>query len=358
MCTRPRTGTILALCAVVALAACSDGPAEPDSRLPSAAENGIDARQLEDAYLQAEETSGLLSLLVQRHGTLVAEEYFHGSSADSLNQVWSVTKSMTLILTGIALEQGYLSSLDQMLGDFLGPVVDSLPADKASIPLRHLITMTSGLEWHELDGGGQYNDWVTADDMIQYAVDLPWRDPPGQVFHYNTAATHLLAVAVAEATGTPLLDFARLHLFGPLGIDQADWWTDERGYYTGGMGLFLRPRDMVKLGELFLREGTWQGTPVLTSDWVRASTQAHVSTGNAMPFADHYGYLWWVGHSQGREYYFANGYAGQFILVAPALDLVVVATSAWEGLSYTSAGAQWTRVISLIVNGLLPAVQG
>ena len=357
MSTRYRTGILPALCALLALAACGDGPSGPNSRFPAAAENGIDARQLEDAYLQAEETPGLLSLLVQRHGVLVAEAYFNGSSADSLDQVWSVTKSVTSILTGIALEQGYLSSLDQTLGDFLIPLVDSLPADKASIPLGHLITMTSGLEWHELDGGGQYNEWVTSGDMIQYAVDLPWRDPPGEVFHYNTAATHLLAVVVAQATGVPLLDFARQHLFGPLGIQEAEWWTDERGYYTGGMGLFLRPRDMMKLGELFLREGNWQGTRVLSADWVRASTTAQVSTGHAVPFGDDYGYLWWVGHGQGRDFYFANGYAGQFILVAPALDLVVVATSAWQGHTWNSAGAQWSGVVHLIVDGVLPAVR-
>ncbi len=109
---------------------------------------------------------------------------------------------------------------------------------------------------HHLQGE---HEWVTSRDMIQYSVDLPWRDPPGEVFHHKTAGTHLLAVVVAEATGSPLLDFARQRLFGPLGIQDVVWWTDERGYYTGGMGLFLHPRDMVKLGELVLREGTWQG---------------------------------------------------------------------------------------------------
>jgi CubicO group peptidase (beta-lactamase class C family) len=352
-----RAGTLLSLVSVLAGAACGAEVTGPDSRFPAAAEHGIDAKVLEGAYHRARETPGILSLLVQRNGVLVGEEYFNGSSADSLDQVWSVTKSVTSILTGIALEEGYLTSLDQTLADLLGQVADSIPADKGRITVRNLLTMTTGLEWHELDGGGEYNQWVTSGNMIQYAVDLPWRDAPGQTFHYNTAATHLLAVAVAEATGVPLLDFAREHLFGPLGIDDVEWWTDERGYYTGGMGVYLHPRDMLKLGELYLHHGVWLGSQVVSRDWVAESTDAQVSTGGAVPFGDDYGYLWWVGQSGGRAFYFANGYAGQFIFVTPSLDLVVVATSNWSGLTWASASAQWEDVIGLIVDGVLPSVR-
>jgi CubicO group peptidase (beta-lactamase class C family) len=344
---------------VAALAAMACGDATgPSARYPEAEANGIDAGLLDEAYGRARETPGILSLLVQRNGVLVAEEYFHGSAADSLDQIWSVAKSMMSILTGIALDEGYLTSLDQSLADFLPPVVDSLPEDKGRITVRDLLTMTTGLEWHELDGGGQYNEWVTSGDMIQYVVDLPWVAAPGTVFHYHTGATHLLSVILTQATGTPTLDFARQHLFGPLAIEKVDWWTDERGYYTGGMGLYLRPRDMLKIGELFLRGGLWGGVRVVPEAWVRESTSAHVSTGNAVPFGPEYGYLWWVGHGQGRDFYFANGYAGQFILVAPDLDLVVVTTSGWRELgSWDQAGTQWSGVIEVVVNGVLPSVR-
>jgi CubicO group peptidase (beta-lactamase class C family) len=344
---------------VAALAALACGDATgPSAGYPQAEAHGVDAGLLEQAYARARETPGILSLLVQRNGVLVGEEYFHGSAADSLDQVWSVTKSMMSILTGIALDEGYLTSLDQTLADFLPPIVDSLPEDKGRITLRNLLTMTTGLEWHELDGGGQYNEWVSSDDMIQYVVDLPWVAVPGTVFHYHTGATHLLSVILTEATGTPTLDFARQHLFEPLGIQNVDWWTDERGYYTGGMGLFLRPRDMLKIGELFLRQGVWEGVRIVPEAWVQESTSAHVSTEHAVPFGPEYGYLWWVGHGQGRDFYFANGYAGQFILVAPGLDLVVVTTSSWRGLgSWDEAGAQWSGVIDVVVNGVLPSVR-
>ncbi|MCG6957969.1 MAG: beta-lactamase family protein [Gemmatimonadetes bacterium] len=344
---------------VVALTALACGDATgPSTRYRQAEANGIDTVLLEQAYARARETPGILSLLVQRNGVLVAEEYFHGSAADSLDQVWSVTKSMMSILTGIALDEGYLTSLDQTLADFLPPIVDSLPQDKGRITLRNLLTMTTGLEWHELDGGGQYNEWVNSGDMIQYVVDLPWVATPGMVFHYHTGGAHLLSVILTEATGTSTIDFARQHLFGPLGIQNVDWWTDDRGYYTGGMGLFLRPRDMVKIGELFLRQGVWEGVRIVPEAWVQESTSTQVSTDHAVPFGPEYGYLWWVGHGQGHDFYFANGYAGQFILVAPELHLVVVTTSSWRGLgSWNEAGARWSGVIDVVVNGVLPSVR-
>jgi len=338
-------------------AACSSDATGPGSRFPEAAAHRINERTLEMAYDRARETPGILSLLVQRDGVLVAEEYFHGSSTDSLDQAWSVTKSVMSILTGIALEKGYLASLDQTISGFLAPIADSVPEDKGRITIRQLLTMTSGLQWHELDGGDEYSRWVSSGDMVQYVLDLPWAYPPGQTFLYNTGGTHLLSVILTEATGTSTLDFARQHLFSPLGIDSVAWWRDERGYYTGGMGLWIRPRDMVRIGELFLREGVVGNTRVLSREWVAASTAAHVTTGGVVPFGPEYGYLWWVGQGQGRDFYFANGYAGQFILVAPDLDLVVVATSAWRGLDWYPAGVQWGNVIGLIVDGVLTAVR-
>jgi CubicO group peptidase (beta-lactamase class C family) len=352
-----RCGLLLVLAWAFAACACGRDATGPESRYPDALAHDVNPEILEQAYAQARETQGIRSLLVQRHGVLIAEEYFQGAAADSLYQVWSVTKSVMSILAGIALDRDDLTSLDQTLADFLPPVVDSLPDDKGGITVRQLLTMTCGLEWHELDGGGQYGEWVRSPDMVEYVIDLPWQYPPGEVFHYHTGCTHLLSVVLTEATGTPMLEFARHNLFEPLGIEDAEWWTDERGYFTGGMGLHLRPRDMMRIGELFLREGRWDGAQVVPAAWVRESTSAHVSTGPAIPFGHEYGYLWWVGRGQGRDFYFANGYGGQFILVSPELDLVVVATSTWRDFTWQEAGAQWGGVIDVVVNGVLPAVQ-
>jgi len=341
----------------VGLAGCGSDGTGPGARYPQAEAHGLDPGALEEAYDGAGRIPGIRSLLVQRHGVLIAEEYFHGARGDSLYQVWSVTKTMMSILTGMALERGDLEDLDQTLSEFLGPVVDSLPEDKGSITVRNLLTMTCGLEWHELDGGGQYSTWVGSPDMIQYVIDLPWVRPPGEAFHYHTGCTHLLSVVLTEAVGEPLLDFAREHLLAPLGIEEAEWWTDERGYFTGGMGLFLKPRDMMRIGELYLREGVWEGRQIVPTAWVRESTAPQLSTGGAIPHGSDYGYLWWVGQSGGRRFYFANGYGGQFIFVSPALDLVVVATSTWRSMTWDQAGEQWGSVIDVVVNGVIPSAR-
>jgi CubicO group peptidase (beta-lactamase class C family) len=234
-------------------------------------------------------------------------------------------------------------------------VVDSIRPALAETSIRHFLMMSSGLDWHELDGGSSYGEWWQAEDMIQHVVDLPIVHVPGGRFIYNTGASHLLSVIVTEATGLPTLDFARLHLFEPLEFRDSSWLQENRGYFTGGMGLRITARDMMKLGQTLLDGGRHNGDQIVPSEWVTESTSRHISTQDAVPFGPGYGYLWWVGEGNGQGYYLANGFGGQFILVAPGLDLVVVAQSRWRGMSWDDAGAQWYRVLRLIVEEILPA---
>jgi CubicO group peptidase (beta-lactamase class C family) len=318
---------------------------------------GIRQETLDLVYSRAREIPGSFSLLVQRNGVLVAEEYFHGFAPDSLHDVRSVTKSVVSILVGLAVEEGFISSIDDPVGPYLRPVVDSLTEEVAAIPIRYFLMMSSGLDWHELDKGSSYSDWWQSDDMIQFVVDLPVVHAPGERFIYNTGASHLLSVVLTQATGTPTLDFAMEHLFGPLGETHVSWLTENRGYHTGGMGLRITARTMMKVGQMFLDGGTYQGLRVLPQQWVEQSTLPQISTSDAVPYGGAYGFLWWVGSGGGRDFYFANGYGGQFILVDPDLELVVVAQNDWRGKGWDEAGAQWYQVLNLIVEVLLPAVQ-
>jgi CubicO group peptidase (beta-lactamase class C family) len=243
------------------------------------------------------------------------------------------------------------------MGTYLSPVVDSIRPEVAQTPIRFLLLMSSGLDWHELDRGNSYSEWWQSDDMVQHVVDLPIVHQPGARFIYNTGASHLLSVILTEATGMPTLDFARQYLFDPMGFSGASWLQENRGYYTGGMGLRITARDMMKIGQMFLDEGVYAGTRIVPASWVSESTTPHLSTGNAIPFGPEYGYLWWVGEGSGRDFYFANGYGGQFILVDPELALVIVAQSSWRGTDWDEAGEQWYEVLSLLVEGILPAVQ-
>ncbi len=343
----------LLLLLLVGLPGCDTSP----TGSPFVNDQGMDPRGLASAYEMAREIPGSLSLLVQRHGQLVAEEYFHGFAPDSLHDVRSVTKSVVSILLGLAIEDGLISSVDAPVGPYLTPVVDSIRPELAETSIRHFLMMSSGLEWHELGGGSSYGEWWQSEDMIQHVVDLPFVHEPGERFLYNTGASHLLSVILTEATEMPTLDFARLRLFGPLGFSDSSWLQENRGYYTGGMGLRITARDMLTLGQMFLDGGRHEGVPIVPSDWVTESTARHLSTDGVMPFCTGYGYLWWVCEGSGQNFYLANGFGGQFILVAPQLDLVVVAQSHWRGMSWDDAGAQWYQVLSLIVEEILPAAR-
>ncbi len=347
---QPRPGWVALLFLPLA---CSEDPT--GGEFPET--QGIDPTAIEEVYTQLRGLPGSFSLLVQRNGELVAEEYFHGFTPDSLHDVRSVTKSVISILVGIAIRDGSFPSPDAPIGDYLAPTVDSIRPALAQTPIRAFLKMSSGLDWHELDRGSSYSDWWRSDDMIQFVVDLPIVHEPEQQFIYNTGASHLLSVALTEATGMPTLEFAREVLFGPLGFSGSSWLQENRGYFTGGMGLRITSRDMLKVGQMFLDQGVFQGEQVVPSAWVQESTQAHLPTHDVVPYAPEYGYLWWVGEGGGKDFYLASGYGGQFILVDPDFDLVIVAQSNWRGKGWDEAGEQWFQVITQIVEGLLPGVR-
>jgi CubicO group peptidase (beta-lactamase class C family) len=278
---------------VLVLAACVDSPTEatpfvetdvPPAVLPldlrepwvlaSPTSQAMDADALARAALEAADISRVRSLLVVRNGRLVLEQYFRGNHADSLNDVRSVTKSVMSTLTGIALEQGHLSGLDQTLGDFLGPELEGLEPGKAEISIGDVLTMTTGLEWPENNGSqSAYNDWIRSGDWVSHVLGQPLVDPPGSRFNYNSGAIHLLGIVLERATGQRLPDFADAHLFGPMGVDRVAWEAFSDGTFNGGAGIDIRPRDLARFGQLFLQDGhdgLHQRVPLA---WVRTASR-------------------------------------------------------------------------------------
>ncbi len=335
---------------------CDKNPSGNNSLYPEAEAQNIDSDLLTVAYLTARQTQGIKSLLVNRNDVLVSEEYFGDGGLDSLNHVRSVTKSVMSALIGIAIDKGFVQDVNRTLTELLSSVVDSLDEAKGQITIQHLLTMTSGFQWDEMNNVTEYNNWVLSDDQIKYILNRPLVDTPGQRFNYNTAASHLLSVILTEATGMSTLDFAKQYLFTPLGIESVAWGRFEQGYYNGGADLQLRPQDMIKLGRLYLEQGIYNSSQIIPSEWIANTTQVQISTNNAVPFGPNYGYLWWMGRENNHDLYFANGYGGQFIVNVPDLNLVVVATSEWRSLG-GRAGEQWYNVLNLIMSMVLPAVR-
>lgn len=345
---------------IVLATACSDGPTTVtfdqavDLTLPwQVAEPeavGMDAGALRLAEGRARDIERMRSLLVVRRGRLVLEKYYDGATRDELADVRSVTKSVVSTLTGLAVERGYLSGLDATLGDILPPDVAELDDVERGITVRNLLTMSGGWEWVE-QGAIGYNEWIVVRDHVGYLLDKPHVATPGTTFAYNTASAHLLGVVLAQAAGKSLPALGDELLFGPLGITQRAWEPMGDSDANGGAGLELRPRDLARLGQLFLQDG-WSGTNrVLPDGWVSQATTPYYTWASAAgPTHVSYGFLWWT--DEDHDAYMAWGYGGQFIYVAPDRDLVVVATTRW----WDGAPAdQATRVLDVIVNGVVPA---
>ncbi len=354
------TGRRLAfLLGVLATIGCDDGPTsiEPGEpwRTVSPDEVELDAGRLEAAHMRATGNEWMRSLLVVRHGRLAFERYYGGFGPDSLADLRSVTKSVVSTLAGIAIARGEIPGVDTPVSDFVNP--DDFGASRLdeAITFRHLLTMIGGWEWDE-SGGGDYAHWESARDPVRFLLDRPIVNPPGTRFVYNSAGVHLLGVAVAEATGESLPDFADEVLFGPLGIPDSAWELLSGGFVNGGSGLDLRPRDLARFGQLFLMAGRWRGRAVVPEDWIEMAT-APVFTWSS---PRSYGYLWWIDLERGA--YYASGYGGQYLYVLPGRDLVVVVTTDWRGAGSVPGYRDAIRALrrlafDIIVNDVVPAAR-
>jgi CubicO group peptidase (beta-lactamase class C family) len=293
------------------------------------------------------------SMVVVRHGKLVAEGYFNGFGRDSLHDLRSTGKSFTSALAGIAVDQGLFEVEDPIslhLPQF--DRHDNMSPRKQAIQVYHLLNMNSGLECNDWDSSSRGNEERMYDkkDWVGFILDLPMAYDPGQATQYCTGGVVVLGHIISQESGMALDAYASSYLFGPLGIRDADWRRSPDGAATGGGGLWLRPRDAAKLGQLYLNGGTWNGVRVLPAAWVDDSQQRLYSLGG-----DRYGYLWWK-RSFSRpsgyvESFFTSGNGGNYIFVIPSLDLVVVFT----GSNYNSPlGDQPFRILA---ERVLPAVQ-
>jgi CubicO group peptidase (beta-lactamase class C family) len=192
--------------------------------------------------------------------------------------------------------------------------------------------MTSGWEWSEFGGINSFPRMTKTAHWLQFALEQPMADVPGERMVYNSGCSQLLAGILMQTTGMPVSKFAEQHLFGPLGVEDYLWEVDPQGIHTGGFGLSLKPSDMVKFGQLFLQRGAWKGRQLLSSNWVQQSTQPRIQANK--PREGFYGWHWWVSSFQTDEqpaqdvpYYFALGFGGQYIIVVPSHDLVAVLTN-------------------------------
>ena len=296
-------------------------------------DQGMDSSVFE-AMHQALEGAPVYSVLTVRDGVIVDEYYQEGYDEESVFAFHSASKSVTSALLGIALEEGFICSVDDLLSDYL-PQVAQLSDGKQNLTLRQLLTHTSGIEWYEWGGGA--SNWVefrSAENWVDYILGRRQVYEPGTVFNYSTGNTHLLAAALEEAVGQPLFDYGEEKLFGPLGMEHTSWGCDPQGIADGGNGLIMSARDAAKFGQLFLQKGQWKGQQLVPADWVETSTSAQ--NNGAGDGTGSYGFQWWIRQFNGYDGYYAFGAWGQYIIVIPELELVCVIASPGPQSSYAS----------------------
>ncbi|WP_152396703.1 serine hydrolase domain-containing protein [Paenibacillus guangzhouensis] len=285
-----------------------------------------------DAIERSITTHALRSCILARGEQILFEYYREPESADALSKVNSCTKSVLSALVGIAIDQGILPGTDAKIHTFFPQLAHDADQRKRDITIEHLLDMTAGFEWMEFGGLNSFPRMTKTANWIDFTLTLPLADPPGTRMIYNSGCSQLLAAMVMQAAGQSVEDFAQQHLFHPLGIETWQWEVDPQGIHTGGFGLYLKPRDMLKFGQLYLHRGRHQGKQLLSDAWIEQSTLPRVQV--SKPREGMYGWHWWVSSftteqepSIGVPYYFALGFGGQYIIVVPSHDLVAVLTN-------------------------------
>ena len=280
------------------------------------------------------------SLLIARNGRLVFEAYFNGSDAAKLHDIRSAGKSFTSTLVGIAIDQRAIPDVEARMLPYFADFrpIRFVDHRKETIRVRDLLMMMSGLDADDNDAAspGREDNMLAADDWIEYALNLPMKTEPGRHWAYAGANTMLVAGILQAAAKMPVIDFAKSYMFQPLGIESFHWETSPKGIVAGQGFLSLRGRDQLKLGQLFLNNGLWQGRRILSETWVREASRRQVDIPNAEPAG--YGYQWWCSlfdiDTARHNCYFASGNGGNKIYVLPDLNLAVSMASSAYGKPY------------------------
>jgi CubicO group peptidase (beta-lactamase class C family) len=335
---------ILAICGLFAVA-----PAQTVAKLNEWQEStpkdaGLSADRLDamQKAIEAGDFKKVTSVLIARHGKLAYERYFTGSNAEEFQNTRSATKTVTGMLVGIALDKHLLNSVDTPVMQYFA---DKRPLQypdprKDKITIEDFLTMSSLLECDDQDNfsRGDENRMYLIEDWFKFTLDLPikgfpaWvtkpKDSPyGRSFSYCTAGAVTLGGVLERATKMPVDQFAQQNLFSPLSIDKVEWQYIPTGTAMTGGGLGLRSRDLLKLGQLYLNRGKWNGKQIVSEQWVRQSVAPHAQVDDDT----NYGYLWWLRTFTAGDKkvsgFLMQGNGGNKVAVFPDLDMVVVITS-------------------------------
>lgn len=307
------------------------------------------------------------SILISKGGELVYEHYFNGWGRDSLHDSRSSFKSVTSLLTGIAIDNGFIKDVDQKVYSFFpdyAPFGNDDPRKK-EMTIKNLLEMESGFDCEEFNDGKDCESAMdeTA-DWVKFSLDLPMKDAPGTVWAYTSCDPMIISGIISHVSKMTIMDFAKKYLFDPMGITNYRWTVDPAGHGLTAGSFYIRPADMMKLGLLVKQNGVFNGRRIVSEAWLKQSTHTTIPIPEfsfvkfshskvAIPQPTLYGYYWYTeliktaGYQQ--NVLFASGNGGQYIMIIKDLDLVVVFTQG----NYNSWKAK--RAFDLLASYILPA---
>ena len=313
------------------------------------------------------------SVVIVRHGKLVFEQYFAGEDqlwgtdrgphefdATTKHDMRSVSKSVTSLLFGIAIDRELIKGLDEPIVKFFPDYAAVKTAGWDDVTLRHLLNMSSGMQWDQnrpwADPQNNERQLATEADPFRYILSKPIVAPPGTVWNYNSGETDLLGNVIERVSGKPLDEFAREALFAPLDISDWEWMKYRNEHISPAAGLRLRPRDAAKIGQLVLNKGAWGGKQIVSTKWIEQSVAPRFQAIGYFGGLFYYGQQWWMGRTLSGDkdvkWIAAQGLGGQRIFIIPELDLVMVVTSGLYG-----SGRQGQAALDILANFIIPYVR-
>jgi len=268
---------------------------------------------------------GTVAYVVIKNDSIIFEEYWNGYSADSSSNSFSMAKSWISTLVGIAIKEGKIESINQKACDFLPEFCEG---DNSKITIKHLLTMSSGLDWDEdyQDPFGQTAEAYFAPNLKKQMMRLKAVEPPGEIFKYHSSCSQLLAFIVESATGQSVNEYTSEKLWKPMGAKHpALWNTDtKRGDEKAFCCINSNARDFARLGKLYMNQGNWNGTQLLDSNYVKEATSVSNLLDEDGNKNVNYGYQFWIANRKGLDVYYTRGLWGQYVICIPEKDMIIV----------------------------------
>lgn len=326
---------------------------EKESRTSASTIEGVDYEAIDETLESLSELNNMLFVTVIEGETVTKERFYNSYQSGQKNNVFSVTKSITSMLVGIAIEEGYIESVEQTIDEFIDVDYYGLTKEQQQITIENLLTMTMGLEWNTGDLGAEYAVLKSSKEPLFGVFDREFTYDPGTTFLYSDGAAHTMSNVFTAATGRSLLDYATEKILEPLDITDVRWDEDRLGNNYGGFDLYLSSEDMGKIGIMVKAGGMYNGQQIVPGKWLLTSTRKKVTTSSTREYNNEYGYYWWLGNVEDVEMFAAVGHGGQFIYVVPELDIVIVA-GATGAVSNDISYKSFVDIQAAIVNEIIP----